>query len=48
MIAASNRLRFRVNRKDMTYRTRLDHQYLDNKKGGWDKITFVPAPFFCI
>ena len=46
MIAVSNRLRFRVNRKDMTYRTRLDHQYLDNKKGGWDKIYFCLSPPF--
>ena len=48
MIAASNRLTFRVNRKDMTYRTRLYHQYSDIEKGAEDKITFVSAPFLVV
>ncbi|SOB39540.1 conserved hypothetical protein [Latilactobacillus sakei] len=46
MIAASIRLTFRVNRKDMTYRTRLHHQYSDIEKGAEDKSNFVFSSFF--
>ncbi|SOB39341.1 conserved hypothetical protein [Latilactobacillus sakei] len=45
MIAVSNCLTFKVNRKDMTYGTRLDDYRSNIKKGSWDKFIFVPASF---